>query len=416
MFRRYLLPFLISITICFSLFAQNVKQTGGYARILGMGNNPYLVDPYFITVNPAWGSQYPNFLFGDLGGGNLNFGPGGNGQFVSANFHLGGGLTIGGILSRNDFQGVSISRLDPLGLVNILNSAAGSSSVIGLENNVELMGSIKSGNFAFGLGIALASTNNEFNPAQGDGFVGSATQLGFNAGILARLTPRIKLDGSVSLILPSASWDPVAPDGKLEASQTIILVNGRAFIDISSKLSFVPTLLFLTASGSVDNGLVDPSTSSDLQSYSAIVVGAGTNYSVGDFLLAGGVALSTFSVTTPGIEDVTPELTDSRFIFPIWNLGVEWNLTDWFIGRFGYFAATGSNTDEQDAPGGRISDVNELITTFHQPLGATVGVSFRLGNFSLDATVNEDVLRQGLNNIGGGGPTFAYLSLAYAIP
>ena len=412
MFQRYILSVVIIIVLCSAVFAQDVKQTGGYARILGMGNNPYLVDPYFITVNPAWGSQYPNFLFGDLGSSTgTNFGTGGVGQFVSANFHLGGGLTLGGILSRNDFQGVSISRLDPLGLVSQINP-----NILALNNNIELMGAIKAGSFAFGFGVAFASTNNEFNPAEGDGYVGSATQLGFNAGILARLAPGFRVDAGVSLILPSASWDPIAPDGTLEGSQTIILVNGRLFIDVSSKFTFIPHVLFLTASGSVDNGLVDPSTSTDLSSVTAFIIGAGTNYTVGDFLLAGGVALASTSITAPAVEDVSPELSDSRFIFPVWNLGVEWNLTDWFVGRFGYIAATGSNTVEQDAAGGDVTDVNELITTFYQPLGATVGVGFRLGDFSLDATVNEDVLRQGLNNIGGGGATFAYLSLAYSIP
>jgi hypothetical protein len=49
-------------------------------------------------------------------------------------------------------------------------------------------------------------------------------------------------------------------------------------------------------------------------------------------------------------------------------------------------------------------------------MGATVGVGFRFGDFSLDATDNEDVLRQGFNTIGGGGPTFAYLTTSYALP
>jgi hypothetical protein len=218
------------------------------------------------------------------------------------------------------------------------------------------------------------------------------------------------------LLYCQVSWDPISPDGTLEGSQTIILVNGRLFIDVSSKFAFVPQVTFATASGTIDNGLVDPSASRDLQSFNVILVGAGTNYTVGDFLLAGGVALASISQTTPGVENFSPELTESWFTFPVWNLGVEWNLTDWFVGRFGYTAANGSHTQEQDSPTGPIGNVDEVINTFYQPLGATVGVGFRLGNFSLDATVNEDVLRQGLNNIGGGGATFAYLSLAYAIP
>jgi len=49
-------------------------------------------------------------------------------------------------------------------------------------------------------------------------------------------------------------------------------------------------------------------------------------------------------------------------------------------------------------------------------MGATVGVGFRFGDFSLDTTVNEDVLRQGFNTIGGGGITFAYLTASYVLP
>ena len=44
----------------------------------------------------------------------------------------------------------------------------------------------------------------------------------------------------------------------------------------------------------------------------------------------------------------------------------------------------------------------------------TFGIGLRFGDFALDGTVNADVLRQGLNNIAGGGATFAYLSTSYA--
>jgi hypothetical protein len=88
-------------------------------------------------------------------------------------------------------------------------------------------------------------------------------------------------------------------------------------------------------------------------------------------------------------------------------------MNDWFVARLGYVASTGSRTVETTSGG----VTSENINTFFLPApGATVGVGFRLGSFSLDATVNEDVLRQGLNNIGGGGATLAYLSASYALP
>jgi len=74
-----------------------------------------------------------------------------------------------------------------------------------------------------------------------------------------------------------------------------------------------------------------------------------------------------------------------------------------------------NKTIESDAT---TTTVDKRVISFFAPSqrGITVGVGFRLGDFSLDATVNEDVLRQGLNNIGGGGSTFSYLTASYALP
>jgi len=426
MIRRYFLFGLITLLFSVSVYAQ-YKQTGGAARLRGMGNNPYVVDPYFMTVNPAWAGHYHNFLFGDLGFSAGAFAPGGVGQFVAANFHVGGGLALGGMLVRNDFLGFGIGALDPAGLVGQINqylTDAGfplptttfGSHVVPLNNNLELMGSIKSGNTTFGLGVAYASTTNEIAPDTGTGAIGSASQLGFNAGIVTKLTGSFLLDLGASFIMPSTDFEPMVGQ-TTEFSQTIIIVNARVFWAYSSKLEFVPTVGFITASGTADLGTpssTGTATSTDLTSLTLIAAGIGMNYEVGDFLLAGGPGFATISLTTPEVENVTPELTTSAFVFPTWNLGVEWNMNDWFVARIGYIASTQSVTTETPASA---TAINEMITTqFFGPQGATVGVGFRLGNFSLDATVNEDVLRQGFNNIGGGGPTFAYLSLAYAMP
>jgi len=435
MIRRYFLFGLITLLFSVSVYAQ-YKQTGGFARLRAMGNNPYVVDPSVMTVNPGWAGYYHNFLFGDLGFTAGAFQPGGVGQFVAANFHVGGGLALGGMLTRNDFLGAGIGNLDPGGLVGQINTyledagfpqPTGSPTyVVGLNNNLELMGSIKSGNTAFGLGVAYASTTNEFAPDTGNGAIGSASQLGFNAGIVTKLTGSFLLDVGASFIMPSTDFEP-AVGTKTEFSQTIILVNARIFWQYSSKLEFVPAVAFITASGTSDLGTpstTGTATSTDLPSLTLIAVGIGMNYEVGDFLLAGGPGFATISSKRPEVANVSPELTTSAFVFPIWNLGVEWNMNDWFVARFGYFAATLRTTTETAASA---TAVNELIiTSFAGPYGpstvgggATVGVGFRLGNFSLDATVNEDVLRQGFNNFGGGGltgATFAYLSLSYAMP
>lgn len=409
MYKKYILVFILSLCLMPMAFGQKMEKTGGFARISGMGNNPYIMDPFFVTVNPAWGGYYDHFLFGDLGRTAGAFAAGGVGQFASVNFRINSDVTVGAMLTRNDFQGLGIARLDPFGIVgNVPNT-------IGLNNNLELLGTFKFGNSVFGLGVAYASTTNEQSPPTGTTTgtaTASASQIGFNLGLISQLTSSLKLDIGASLMLPSATWEPVSPGVKQEGSNTIILVAARAFANSTSKLTFVPAVNFMMASGSRDIPQGTTATSVDLPSLMAIFAGFGINYQVGDFLLAGGPAFAY----TKQSQDSTllgPESSTTQLIFPLWNLGVEWNMTDWFVARLGYVASTAKQT-QSTTQGGLTRDI--ITTVFTPAPGATVGVGFRLGSFSLDATVNEDVLRQGLNNIGGGGATFAYLSASYALP
>lgn len=410
------------LVITFILFiistnAQEIEKTGGFARLTGMGANPFVTDPFLVTLNPAWGRVYDNFLMGDLGSSaGAPFSAGGAGQFIAGIFSLDNQWTLGGLLTRSDFNGASIALLDPgasfgvfPGVVNTVNNIVGTGSVISLDNNVELMGTFTTGTTTIGLGVAYASTTNDFTPDTGSASKGSAGQIGVNLGFLSDIASGFKVDAGVSILFPNASYMP--PTGsETKASQTIIIVNARGFLRLKQNLYLVPIAGFLTESGTVEPG--GTSTSSvDLISFTMFGGGVGMNYSVGDFLLAGGVSLALTNQTIPAV-DPTPELKNSSFIFPAWNIGGEWNIADWLIARMGYIAVTGRVTDKTT------NYPVEWDYTFFLPpqRGFTVGVGFRLDNFSLDATINEDVLRQGLNNIGGGGATFAYLSTSYALP
>ena len=135
-------------------------------------------------------------------------------------------------------------------------------------------------------------------------------------------------------------------------------------------------------------------------------------------MLAGGVSFSsnnlTIAATGPDSTGI-PELSNSATLFPIWNFGVEWQLLDWLYGRLGYSAITGLSKSELPASA---TAVSEFVASFFGPSqrGATLGVGFRFGDFSLDAMVNEDVLRQGFAIIGGTGPTFVLITTSYALP
>ena len=318
---------------------------------------------------------------------------------------------------------MSIALLDPgsrnllgvsyPGVVSTVNGITGETSVISLDNNVEAIGTYSFSRTKVGLGIAYASTSNDVNPPTSGSTEGSASQIGFNLGVISDLTRSLKLDIGASLILPSASYKQDTLN-ETSASQTIITVNGRAFWDLNKNLKLVPIILFSTESGTIDSGGTSAA-SIDMPSYTRFDVGVGLNYQIGDFLIAGGAIFSTASLSRPDVNNVSPELSESETTFPIWNIGLEWNLLEWFVGRFGYVAYTGSESTEI---ANTATSKTELVQTFFGPSqrGATVGVGFRFGDFSLDATVNEDVLRQGFNTIGGGGSTFAYLTASYALP
>ena len=403
---------------------QDVKKTGGFARLTSMGGNPYVMDPYFNTINPAWNAVYSNFLLADIGSSaGSPFSAGGSGQYISGSFSINKNWTVGGILSRNDFNGFSIALLDPgannslglpfPGVVSSVNGLVGTGSVIPLDNNVEIIGTFTTGNTSIGLGVAYANTTNDFTPPTGTGTSGVASQLGFNLGVLSKLTSSFMLDAGVSLVLPSAGFTP-STGSETKASQTIILANLRAFWNMNQNLKLVPIAVFANASGTIDSGGTS-SGSADMTSFTEIGVGAGLNYQVGDFLLAGGAIFNMLSATSAAVPNTSPELEASANIFPLWNIGAEWNMLDWFVARIGYVAFSGNATLQFPASSTTVSENSRSFFTPSQR-GIALGVGFRFGDFSLDATVNEDVLRQGFNTIGGGGPTFAYLTSSYALP
>ncbi len=429
MLKRISAIVVFSILLISISFAQDIKKTGGLARLSAMGGNLYVMDPFFNTVNTAWNGVYNNFILADLGTTTGSFSSGGFGQYISGSFSAGRSWTFGGILARNDFPGVGVALLDPganstislpfSGVVSTVNGLRGFSGVIALDNNVVLMATYKLRNTIIGLGLAYAGTTNDATiPAVGaaPAFTseGSASQLGFNLGIISDITRNIKLDIAGTLLLPSASFkNSSSGDTETKASQTYIGVNARAFWKVNPNLRFVPIITFLTVSGTIDSGGTSTG-SSDFPSLTSFAFGGGLNYKIGDFLLAGGVLFSSNSLTIASTSGV-PELSNSATLFPIWNLGAEWQLLDWLYGRIGYIAITGSTTLETPASD---TAVSEFVASFFGPSqrGATLGVGFRFGDFSLDAMVNEDVLRQGFNIVGGGGPTFFLITTSYALP
>ncbi|HQI40664.1 MAG: hypothetical protein B6D44_09200 [Ignavibacteriales bacterium UTCHB2] len=379
---------------------------GGFARIYSMGDNPYIIDPDNVKYNTAYSSVYSNFLWGDIGSTAASLDDG-FGQFIAFNYRVSKEFTIGAMLSRNDFSSGNIASPYANDLVSQINYNVTGAAIVPLDNNFELLTAYSFGNFVIGLGASYASTTNDFTPATGTGNKNGASQFGVNLGILGKLTPQFNLDAAFSLVLPSAKFTPGTGD-VVEASGTYMMANARGFLKLSKAFTLVPTLSFANQSGSFSVG----SQSFDFPSMMSFGVGIGLSYQVENVIISGGPALMFESTTTPADPNASqPELKDSRFVFPAWNFGAEWFLTDWLIGRLGYVASTFSQTTQTAASS---TTVNERTRTNFGRGDIRLGVGFRFGSFSLDATVNDDILREGFRIVGGPNNTFAYLSASFA--
>jgi hypothetical protein len=403
--------FLIALVFVFSTFtnAQNEEKKdvryGGFARLYSMGDNPYVIDPDNIKYNTAYSSVYSNFLWGDIGSSAVSA-TDGVGQFAAFNYKVSKEFTIGALLSRDDFGSSGIANLYANSLVSLINGNVPAANIVALDNNFELLTSYSFGTFVVGFGASYASTTNDFTPATGTGDKNSASQLGFNLGVLGKLTPTFNFDAAFSLALPSATYEPGTGD-KVEASNTLMMANVRGFIKLSKVFTLVPNVMFYNSTGSVSAG----ATTTDLPSMMSIGAGVGLTYQVENLIISGGPAFMLESTTLAAVSGSQPELKDSRLVFPAWNLGAEWFLTDWLIGRAGYVASTFSETSQSAASS---TTVDENTRTNFGRGDVRLGVGFRFGSFSLDATVNDDVLREGFNLIGGGTKSFAYISGSFA--
>ena len=410
---KRILTILLITGLTFSQFFAQESKSGSFARLKAMGNNPFVSDPTDMMVNPAWGNYYNNILFGDLGETIANnFESGGIGQFLTVNFDVTKNFSVGATLARKSFQSsLSIANLDPYNIVGETNNALGTSGLVEMDNNWVIMSSYNFSGHILGFGISYASTISETKPANGGGIRADANQLGINIGYLGKLSPILKLDLSAVLLFPGTTYEtPQSSETKF--SQSVISIIGRGFYKADNRFTIVPYGKIVKTSGTADLGDANGITTTDLPSMLSFQFGVGVLYKFENFLFAGGPSFGILEEKTPSVSGVSPELTRTTNSFPIWNFGAEWNMIEWLIGRIGYRSKTNTVSNETVASP---TNSNETIFTSFDPAigGITLGIGFKFSGFSLDATINEDVIRQGFNNLGGGGATFAYVSAGY---
>lgn len=412
--KRFVSLIVSIIILAGSIYSQSViapkEKSGGFARVYAMGGengmNYFMIDPIAMRYNPAFSKYYSNFLWGNIGASTAAPNDG-DGQMAGFNFALNNKLTIGAILTRNDYTNSGISDIGfANGLVGVLNGIPTTSRpAVLLDNNFEVLASYSlSESTVLGAAVAYAATNNDFTPASGTAVKSDASQFGFGLGIIQHFSKDQALEASFDMKFGSAKHEAASTN---KVSGNTIGMSARYFHNIGKGFTFVPIVSYYTESSKIEAG----STTTDLPTYGLFHFGTGLNYTTGDLFLAGGVSFMYETVTNKATS-AAPELSISSVMFPVWNLGAEFKLTEWLKARAGYQVSTMKNNTQSAASA---TTKDESATTGFNRTGVTLGLGFKFGNFNLDATVNDQVLLQGLKNLStGAANTFGFISASYA--
>lgn len=423
---------------------------GGIARQLAMGGsqaasglavNPFIVDdPAYLLLNPAYQAMYKNYAWMNIAGGQLTGMSTGNNGYG----HQNAGLAFG--LNREVSVG-AIFSYDP-SAVNLVSGLIGQiaqrtpQSIPSVLNVWELVGAFDAGDLNVGLGVMYGSSDNSTKASVTGGgsseSEASASLIGFRAGVYVDLGGGSSLDASGALRLTSATDNvsvtpaPTIPiDGEYSASGTEIVLGARARLKASNRFNFVPYALFATASAEPKedtrpSGITTQPASLEI-SATAFAVGVGGEFRTPDFYLAGGLSFQSASAEAkvrPPSATSDSTLTVTYTAIPMVNLGSEWWFTEWLAGRMGYQRAIAKVKNESK---GSVTTGEQTVSFPHSfvVVGGinpatwdglvTLGVGFKFGNFSLDATVSEEALRRGFGLVGAQDNinTFGYMTASY---
>jgi hypothetical protein len=439
---------------------------GGIARELALGGgplaptgfgpnialNPFIYDdPTLMLLNPAYQQMYRNYAWMNIAGGAVsNFNSAAdNGygrQFAGANFSFGKEFTIGAVLSFDpSFTNGMVTQL-----ATFVNAVRPGGAQTGLRpvDVIEVTGTYDLGSLTVGAGILYGWAKNDTKnatapvPPASSSTELSASVFGFRLGAIVDMGGGSAFDVSGALRLDKATDNvdgtnaagAAADLGNYSASATEIQVEGRLKLKISNKVNFIPYAAFGNLSGEPKQDApqtgVTPFNGSIKVSATLLSVGAGMEYKITNFYFAGGVSFRTSHVkteTTPPSPPVigTTSVTNSATEFPVLNMGVEWTLLDWLIGRMGYYRTFQSVGTKTERPtGGSTTETNTWAGNSNVLIGSysgtdnsliTLGLGLRFGNFALDGTVSEEGIRRGLGLIGAQDNinTFGYVTASY---
>lgn len=379
----------------------------GTGRYEALGYNPFIKDASIdINRNPAWTTVYRNYVFGDVGRTEVGTDQYQlSDQFIGVNFGVSKDLSLGLVLNKfedawTDFTGYG-------------------NNVYGIQRPVApikvTLGWQLSPKFALGFAPYYAGWSSNFDST-------SVTQkwssnvLGGTIGMLSKLEGGW-IEGSVDVKTHKYKYDrTIGTTNTVNENEggLSLDINARGFFTVNKSmgLNLVPYLGFGMYNW---NPLQTPAVvgGNPTIKHTSFMGGLGVNMPVFDQgLLAGGLSFGYQSVEYK--QDVAAyTYTQSEFILPKFNIGLEWPFTDWFTGRLGYSRSISSTKVEQvssattwTTKGTATSDPDQTITT---------GFGFHFNRFSIDGTIGERLFKNGFYLMTGKtNDMFGMLSASYS--
>jgi len=370
-------------------YSQSIPS--GTARYEALGYNPFLWDASIdINRNPAWAGYYQNYTFGDIGRDVINDFQLSN-QFGAVNFGVSKDISLGMVLNKredkwNDFIGFAPNVAEPIVPFKLLFAYATKQFSLGLAPYIA----------SWSMDSTVNTVKQEWSSMSFGGTIG--TVINFDKNLF---------EGAVDVKVNSYEYTNSATtalnsktDGGLQLDA---FLRGKFFLSKGSVIAFVPYASFGMFNWTPNTN----NTAGNEYSSMNFAVGAGINMPVlDDGRMMGGLSFGYNSFEVANVYEA------SWMNLPMFNLGLEWGFTDWLTGRLGYSRAVVSEAVTVTAVSPNTEWNSQYPTNPNQTI--TMGLGFHFGRFSIDGTIGERLLKNGIYVVNGNtSDLFGIISASY---
>lgn len=402
-----LLSVVLFAVVLFTSVSYGQSIPSGTGRYEALGYNPFIKDASIdINRNPAWTTVYRNYAFGDLGRSEVGTDQYQlTDQFGAANFGISKEVSLGIVANKFEDRWSDFN--------NYGNNTFGiQRPVVPLKFTFGWQASPK---FALGVAPYFAGWSADFDSATTTQ-KWSSNVLGGTVGLLAKLDGGW-IEGDVDVKTHKYKYDRTfAGTNTVDQNEGGLSMDvyTRAFFTINKSmgLNLVPYLNFSMFNWNPSTTPILPGAADPTIKHMSFMGGLGINMPVFDNgLIAGGLSFGYHSVEYKQNLPAAQTQTQTEFVLPKINMGIEWPFTDWLTGRLGYQRSVTSSKFENvttvtvTSKGTAVSDPTQTITA---------GLGFHFNRFSIDGSIGERMFKNGINLVSGKqNDLFGMISASY---